>query len=888
MLITDSTNIQQLPNQNNGLTVIPGEQLHQWPTPHSLAAAAHEYRQAGFIPVPAIAQEKRPTINAWTKPENFLLNKQDIDNAFNRPQVTGIGLMTGPNAGNLFVLDIDSKYDKTGTLYERLTSAINEYLPGVLENTRISKTPNKGYHIYGRCVSVGRGQKLACRPATAEEKAVSKNKEYGLIETRADGNFIMCYPTPGYAIIQDSATIPDLTSEQYNTLLEVCRSFNEVIKEPEPEYTPGSGASLGFNITPWDDYNQRSDIKALLENNGFKYDKTRGDRMLFFRPGKTEGAPSCDFHTEKRLFKTFSTSTELEPEKGYTPFKLYAKFYHNGDSSAAAKELLEKGYGSKRENWQALRDTVQYSSGKSKTETIKRLQQHDITEQQAEQFINAYNADAGPEIGTYWNVKHEKIKNEKRKSITINRVKLQRFLTDVIGVYNYPFTDQQGGRFIKIRKEGFIISEISEENIKQAVKNHVFSLPPVFDHYTTPDELYETILKGDSTYFGGTLLDTIDVLTPDFLRDTESTAFFPFQNGIVSVTREGVQLKSYEQVGKHIWKRKVIPFDITLPELDGFSYDNIEFYKFLCCICGNSDPRKLTSEQVEKLFYAKRLIGYTLHKYKDPARPWAVILAEETESDSMGGGTGKGIFLTALSRLMNSQRIDGKNFDPKKAFAWQRVDLDTDLIALEDTRKDLDFEGLYSIITDGMTVEKKHAHEIRIPYADSPKVAITTNYTVKQVAESAKRRQRVLEFFPFFNSSYTPEQFFGHKLFDHWDAAEWNRFYFFMFSNVREYMNEGLNEIGSSEALKRKQVKQFYDEDFLNWWDIYTANGCDKMQPFSSLFEAFGSCTENDKITYTKKRFRKAIHETAQIFGYKVEQCRDKDEKRTALIRVCR
>ena len=38
-----------------------------------------------------------------------------------------------------------------------------------------------------------------------------------------------------------------------------------------------------------------------------------------------------------------------------------------------------------------------------------------------------------------------------------------------------------------------------------------------------------------------------------------------------------------------------------------------------------------------------------------------MILAEETEKEANGGGTGKGIFVKALGYLLNIVRVDGKN-----------------------------------------------------------------------------------------------------------------------------------------------------------------------------------------------------------------------------------
>ncbi len=89
--------------------------------------------------------------------------------------------------------------------------------------------------------------------------------------------------------------------------------------------------------------------------------------------------------------------------------------------------------------------------------------------------------------------------------------------------------------------------------------------------------------------------------------------------------------------------------------------------------------------------------------------------------------------------------------DLNKSFAWQRVGLDTQLIVIEDCRKNVDFEGFYSKITEGLTVEKKNKDEIYLEYADAPKYGFTTNYSITLKGNHGKRRGKVIEFSSFFH-----------------------------------------------------------------------------------------------------------------------------------------
>ncbi len=277
--------------------------------------------------------------------------------------------------------------------------------------------------------------------------------------------------------------------------------------------------------------------------------------------------------------------------------------------------------------------------------------------------------------------------------------------------------------------------------------------------------------------------------------------------------------------------------------------------------------------------YLMSLMGYLLHQYKDPARPFAVILAEETEDEKKGGGTGKGILVKALSYMSNIERVDGKNFKLDKNFAFQRVGLDTKIIAIEDVRRNVDFEGFYSIITEGVTVEKKNKDELFIPYKDSPKILFTTNYTIPSTGDHAKRRQRVFEFSNAFSSKYTPMDHFGHKLFDDWDKDEWNRFYNLMFLAVAFYLHDGVKDVANGEKLKRKHIRLNFGEEFLDWWDNHIKEKEGKYEAFKSLYNDFLVTNDLERKDYSQKRFRKGIDEAAERFDYQVGSRRQGSER---------
>jgi hypothetical protein len=527
---------------------------------------------------------------------------------------------------------------------------------------------------------------------------------------------------------------------------------------------------------------------------------------------------------------------------------------HGGDFSAAARQLAADGYGDKGGNVERKVSIAvnRLLSAGHKPERVAEvlMTEHGKTRREAEAVIGEVQQERGETVLSFWNVNESK----QGQSITIERHKLCEFLYGS-GFHLY-FYDASSTIFRMVQQCDGLVREATTESIKKFIKNYIQSLPAKFDNIT-PNQLLEVVMKGADSYFGNNLIEFIDRRDIDLLKDDQDVAFFPFTNGIVRVDREGAKLLTYGEVGKVVWQSQVIPFHIDVDT--DFADDLCEFWRFIQCVAG---------EDEEKGAYLMSLIGYLLHRYKDPARPFAVILAEETEDEKKGGGTGKGILVKALSYMSNIERVDGKNFKLDKNFAFQRVGLDTKIIAIEDVRRNVDFEGFYSIITEGVTVEKKNKDELFIPYKDSPKILFTTNYTLPSTGEHAKRRQRVFEFSGFFTSKRTPLDYFGHKLFDDWDADEWNRFYNLMFLAVQFYLSGGVRDMQQGDKLRRKAIRLQYGEEFLDWWDNVALEHVGQWRPFREAYNNFMLANDFDKKDYSQKRFKRAIEDACEKFGY--------------------
>lgn len=817
--------------------------------------AAQLYKQNN-LSVIATGETKR-AIMAWKEYQSRIASDEELQKQFAHPKAKGLAVVCGAVSGNLEVIDIDLKNDITGNLYQNLVNEI-----GLLINKLyIVRTKSGGYHFYYRCETIEGNLKLASRPATESETKENPHvKQVVLIETRGEGGYVIAPPTEGYER-QTDFKIQVLSIDERDHLLSVCRSFNEIIEQVQTvrEY------QTGYNKTPWQDFNERGDIVSVLTKNGWSIVNETSDRVVFKRPGTTESKSSGDYHKGLKLFKVFTTSSQFEPGKGYNHYAVYAMLEHKGDYSAAAKQLIKDGYGEQGGFVEKKISVVVnrlISAGHNKERIIDVLTtEHNKPKREAEILLDEISGERGDTIQAFWEVNETK----SGKTITLQRHKLCEFLYN--SGFHLFFYDKKSNIFrLVFQKDGFV-QEASTEMIKKFVKNYIQSLPAKFDNIT-PNDLLEIVMKGSDAYFGNGFLEFMDAKDIDLLKDDAKTAYFPFRNGIIKVDATGPKLLSYGEVGHVVWQSQVIDFDIDV-DFD-FAEDLCEFWRFMEMVSG---------EGQDNVEYLMSLVGYLLHQFKDPARPFAVILAEETEDEKKGGGTGKGILVKALSYMSNIERVDGKNFKLDKNFAFQRVGLDTKIIAIEDVRRNVDFEGFYSIITEGVTVEKKNKDELFIPYKDSPKILFTTNYTIPSTGDHAKRRQRVFEFSNAFSSKYTPLDHFGHKLFDDWDKDEWNRFYNLMFIAVSFYLKFGVKDVANGEKLKRKHIRLNFGEEFLDWWDNHTKEKDGKFEPFKSLYNEFRIANDLETKDYSSKRFRKAIDEAAERFEYRVTSRRSGAER---------
>jgi hypothetical protein len=813
--------------------------------------------EKGYSIIP-LNSDKTPKVKSWTEYQKTRITDLSIFKDNN------IGLICGEISGNILVIDVDCKYDLTGTLFQDLKELIQTSKEGLFEKFQINTTIKNGFHLIFACHNKPIGnKKLASRLATDEEKEKG-DKVKVLIETRGEGGYICYPPTTGYSILKEG--YETLTDDEIDIVLSCCRSFNQ-IEVKEPTFKNKVDES-NYVTSPFDDYNKRGDCVQELINNGWKFVFEKGDNIHLKRPGATDSRVSGNFSKKHNKFFVFSTSTNFTELTGYSPVGVYCKLYFNDNWSECAKDLIAKGFGKKREVIAKKYANVirqMKKEGAEEEDIIVELRKIDGKSfDELKDIIGNYKTNLGEKISTFWKVD---IKQNGDTKITISYYDFCRFINSKLNIYRFKLDkNSEGFRYVKLSKG--IISSITMADIKDYVKDYLESLENYFDGIYK-DQLLEVLYRSSNSIFSDNMLEFLEYTNVEILRSTKDEVYFPFLNGIVRVSKYNkIDIINYDDInGKFIWEKQIIKHNINLD----FNYDDFSFNRFLS---------KINNDDENRMLFSAQCIGYALSQYRDPLNPITLVFGEETSDSNLGGGAGKGILVNAISKMLPITIIDGKSFNPDSDFAFQRVNTETKAVVLQDTKDKFDFQNLFSKTTDGFTIRKLFTPEFFIPFEDSPIFIITTNYSIDNEMGAAERRLKLLEFSSFFNSKNKPIDYLGEVLFNSWDAEKWNKFYTLMFDCVLIYLEDGFTEIKETFGSKIKRISTKYGDDFHDWFKDYVI---EDWMDFQDIYLEFLKSSGYNERSYSQKRFSYATKFACQSYDFNRETIKDPITKRLKL-----
>lgn len=357
----------------------------------------------------------------------------------------------------------------------------------------------------------------------------------------------------------------------------------------------------------------------------------------------------------------------------------------------------------------------------------------------------------------------------------------------------YP--ESSSDTFIFVKKNKSLIEETNRDKIKDFVLNDLKNRD---DIGLAPYNYMAMNMK----YFSNEFLNMLESVEIDIKKDTQDQCYLYYKNCIVEVGKDYSKTIDYLDIDKYVWQNSVID-----REYKEFDHHKCVFRSFIWFISGQN-------QHSYNCF--KSAIGYLLHTYKTSADNKAIILNDELISDEPNGRSGKGLFFNGIKQLKKLVSLNGKKIDLNSQFAFQTVKADCQVLVFDDVKKNFPFEDLFSIITEGLEIEYKGQGAIKLPVHKSPKIVITTNYTLKGDSGSHIDRKHEMELSSYFSAKYSPKDEFGHMLFDDWDSDEWSRFDNFMIQCIQYYLQNGLQKQVHKNLEERKYITET-SQEFHDW-----------------------------------------------------------------------
>lgn len=371
------------------------------------------------------------------------------------------------------------------------------------------------------------------------------------------------------------------------------------------------------------------------------------------------------------------------------------------------------------------------------------------------------------------------------------------------------FLNQSGFLKVKLSDTAYVLVKETNNMVKEISDHIIVDYVRKFLQRIDEPEVYEEFLSGSSGYISKPKLRFLDTAKLVNDRDDIESSWFHFKDKSWQVDKKNEVMVSREQLQNKIWESRIIPHEFSKP----IKPEKSQFEKFCFNLSGKKDDRFLS---------LKTIIGYLLHRNQDPANAKAVIFVDENISfdGSANGGTGKSLLLKAIGKCREVVTMDGKNIKHGSWFKNQRIKRTTDIVFYDDVGSDFSLESLYSMITTGITVERKHKDEEYIKPEDAPKICISSNYVVRGTGGSTDIRRRCeFEVANHYDSSYSPYDEFGNYFFIDWDDNEWNSFYQFMMKCVREYLINGL-KLPKVINLKKNRLINATSIDFVVFMEL--------------------------------------------------------------------
>jgi len=733
------------------------------------------------IPVRDKPDEKReaktPYGTGWKKYQREHITEQQLWFEMEENNTNAVGLIGGKVSGNLEIIDIDVKY--LPGVDADLFTAISELYPELWAILRIHKTPSGGYHILYRCAEGVEGNnKLAGRPADDAELALRpKNKTYNFIETRGEGGYVVAPPAMGYSVHFDRP-IPTISQADRASLISLCKSFSRIVTIKK-EYKPTQHDNQYYDENPFEHFNATCNPDTLASELGWELCKERGRFRWYTRPGKTTGI-SMSFNTEKRFFYCFTSSTELEESHGYTPAILLSTLAHGGDRKKTYAYLVQRGYG-------RIKQQVEERIAKKTAAAGRNLPPNASPHAAALHVAISQKMATDHPHGIFW------FEDPEKGTIQIDR---ERLYTVADGLGYKVHNDEP------VQILANLIYNRTPRDFFDAMKDYIREEDG--DEYIRICNSYEAFIERHGKF----TISRLQLLqTGNIIEDTRTECYKFYNNGMLLTTATGYELQEYPP-NRLVWSS-------AIHSRDYIQCDAGKFVDFIEKAIGLSE-------------YLLQTVGYLVHEFKDETAGYIVVLSEQCPNPKDGGGSGKNIFSSLLSRITSILNKPGSQvkYDERFMQSWNFQKI----FCVSDVPKSFDFSFLKELSTGSSVMKKLFINEYIITPDQMCKFLISTNFSYEIKDGGLKRRIKPIEFTDFFTRSGGVDAYYkGCHFPNDWTAEDWGGYDTFMALAAQAWL-KAERKLSSPILTSGGWQKQFEQTYGSNITEFITENYSDWME----------------------------------------------------------
>lgn len=286
--------------------------------------------------VVTVGEQKKPN-QEWKILQTQKQSREQLIESINRSSTQAFGFMGGFDF--LECVDIDTKVFSTqiekdefwNEYYQTLKDSIVDFE----DKFAVYVTRSGGFHILYK----------SKRVVGNTDIAKLKGHKECLIETRGTGGYIFAYPNKRYAK-KTYFEIEFVTDADRETLWNISKSYNYIQEKPE-EPKKDKKIYSADEITPWQDFNDKTDIWSVIQEDFFVPSNGQKKKHYLIKRHGSEAAHSGYVFRDSGCMFLFTTATIYPHEKLVSPFAAYTYKYHNGDFKAASIDLYDQGFGSR-------------------------------------------------------------------------------------------------------------------------------------------------------------------------------------------------------------------------------------------------------------------------------------------------------------------------------------------------------------------------------------------------------------------------------------------------------------------------------------------------------------------------------------------------------------